>query len=239
MSLLEDSAPLASGAARSEASAPTLRPLFHQEVRRMANRLVVVEPTDAHAILEQRLRQDWHQLPADFKALIRVGCLAAGRRLVRAFLEAADEPALLAVAASFAQRPALVVVMLCQLARWHQEDSEPGAKNLDGYRAIGRFATTLQARFGPLELDASAPLPSLQRPPALEGSRTRLAAERVREADFAKRLIAVLEPGLERRRRNREAVRQMGRIELDGIAFGSRLPAIVTLESLVGADADA
>jgi hypothetical protein len=31
----------------------------------------------------------------------------------------------------------------------------------------------------------------------------------------------------------------MGRIELDGIAFGSRLPAIVTLESLAGVDADA
>jgi hypothetical protein len=238
-SALEDSPPLASGAARSEASAPTLRQLFHQEVRRMANRLVVVEPADALAILEQQLRQDWYQLPPDFKALIRVGCLDAGRRLVRAFLEAADEPALLAVAASFAQRPALVVATLCQLAGWHQEDGEPGAKNLDGYLAIGRFATTLQARFGLLEPDASAPLPSLQRPPSLEGSRTRLAAERVREVAFAKRLIAVLEPGLERRRRNREAVRQMGRIELDGIAFGSRLPAIVTLESLVGADADA
>jgi hypothetical protein len=181
-SALEDSPPLASGAARSEASAPTLRQLFHQEVRRMANRLVVVEHADALAILEQRLRQDWHQLPPDFKALIRVGCLAAGRRLVRAFVEAADEPAFLAVAASFAQRSALVVATLCQLARWHQEDGKPGAKNLDGYLVIGRFATTLQARFGPLEPEASAslPLPSLQPPPALEGSRTRLAAERVR-----------------------------------------------------------
>ncbi|EGV30163.1 hypothetical protein ThidrDRAFT_2913 [Thiorhodococcus drewsii AZ1] len=209
---------------------PSLRQLFHEEIRRMANRLVLLKPADAREILDQRLRQDWSRLPDDVKTLIRTACLEAGRRLVRSFLEAPDASAVLGVAESFAQRPALVVATLCQLACWHQSDR--GRTRAADLLPIGQFAVRLRRHYAEWDRADPAPLPSLNRPAGMTPDDTHLVAELIADTGFADRLIAVLEPGLERRRRSRKTIQAMGSIQLEGLAIGVSLPANQALNQL-------
>jgi hypothetical protein len=54
----------------------------------------------------------------------------------------------------------------------------------------------------------------------------------VADAGFAGRLAATLAPGAERRRLIRQRVADMGRIELEGLALGSHLPATRIIDDL-------
>jgi hypothetical protein len=153
------------------------------------------------------------------------------------FVAAPDQTAVLSLAGVLAQRPALVVAALSQLALLDQRRRrrDPAQAGSDaGLVAIGQFVAGLQRRFGPAQAEPVDRLPALPPPPGLSPDQTGLTAALIADPGFAQRLAETLETGAAARRQIREQVAVMIDIDLEGVAFGTLLPATRIIDELKG-----
>lgn len=239
---LGDPSPASLGDGPSAAADPgSIAGLFAAEVAGMLDALALLDPANARALLDQRLRQDWALLPETAKARLRAVCEGSGGRVLAALLAALDgaaddaaaAAAVLAVAGRFARRPALVVAALAALAGPLVPGADaPQARLLD----IARFIVTLQRALAPAADGAQREsLPALLPPPGWDRAALARAGARaaalVADAGFSARLAPLLVAG-EARRRALAAELAEGASDLPGLALGVHLPALLTMDRL-------
>ncbi len=219
------------------APADSIRGRFEAEARALAQTLALVDEDIAAQLLDERLRQDWSPLPGPFRDLLRARCPGGGGALLIGQLAAAaDEQGVLAVAARWRLRPLTVIAALAWTALEQGRDPRAGARPCAAEVAlpVARFVAALRARL-PSDQDPE-PLPRLLPPPGFAPGQGGCVAALVADPGFVERLAPRLVAGDGDRRKLRQAFERMGRIDLDGIALGSRSPAnrlIARIEEIV------
>jgi len=193
---------------------------FSDDALTLARLLRTLDPHSAGVLLDQRLDQDWEPLPAPWRAAIRERAIDRAAEFLTAELAAAaDSDALLRVASRYARRPALLVAALAWLAA-NRRPADQAAN-----QAAAAFVLAMHRRLEPRPDDDATTLPALPSAATLAATACRRIATWIDDPQFQQRLATLLEQGADQRRRLQHRVENLGRVELDGLALGSRLPA--------------